>query len=76
MLGLLDRATKLTSSQREKREYFDPRLKLLPFPAGAIAFMRNHQKSFFRIPTLVQLRWLPKPEFRFATSRSFSQRER
>jgi hypothetical protein len=27
MLGLLDRATKLTSSQGEKREYLDPRLK-------------------------------------------------
>jgi hypothetical protein len=27
MPGLLDRATKLTSSQGEKREYLDPRLK-------------------------------------------------
>jgi hypothetical protein len=34
MLGLLDRATKLTSSQGEKREYLDPRLKPQALPAG------------------------------------------
>src|SRR6202035_4181814 len=34
MLGLLDRATKLTSRQGEKREYLDPKLK--PQASGRI----------------------------------------
>jgi hypothetical protein len=33
------RATKLTSSQGEKREYLDPRLKPQALLAGAIAFI-------------------------------------
>ena len=37
MLGLLDRATKLTSSQGESREYLDPRLKAQALLAAAIA---------------------------------------
>src|ERR1700681_20368 len=37
MLGLLDRATKLTSSQGENREYLDRRLKPQALLAGAIA---------------------------------------
>jgi hypothetical protein len=50
MLGLLDRATKLTSSQGENREYLDPRLKAQALLAGAIGFIGA---SDFPLPAML-----------------------